>query len=328
MSAAEVREAVDQRFPGSDDDIARGRRDAPAGNEFVVFSKPELGRLSGADLEKVWDLLASLLDTYGVTVHQTLILTGPELESSGAMADHYGVINKISRLGRSALTEATEQALSEQYADELAGGALVLGGHQFLDAYPEFSPYALGVLFANQTVGRLGPGSYAVAASVDGQPVIILNGFHPRQLSFFNAEDTVCAFLRCSSDTAWQSLRGDLIGTTDPSKADPASIRGTLFADPAAFGLVTVSYNFNGVHMSAGPLEGLVELTRFFGGSLADYAFSSVLADAGFDADGIAALAENPTLEAGGERGSAFDLTEGVDAGAAATLLAGASSVD
>jgi len=53
-----------------------------------------------------------------------------------------------------------------------------------------------------------------------------------------------------------------------------------------------------------------------------------VLADAGFDADGIAALAENPTLEAGGERGSAFDLTEGVDAGAAATLLAGASSVD
>ena len=39
------------------------------------------------------------------------------------MAEHYGVINKISRLGRSALTEAAEQALVEQYADELEAGA-------------------------------------------------------------------------------------------------------------------------------------------------------------------------------------------------------------
>ena len=33
-------------------------------------------------------------------------------------------------------------------------------------------------------------------------PVVILNGFHPRQLSFFIAEDTVCAFLHGSSPTA------------------------------------------------------------------------------------------------------------------------------
>ena len=42
-------------------------------------------------------------------------------------------------------------------------------------------------------------------------------------------------------------------------------------------------------------------------------------------ADGVAELAENPTLEAGGERGSAFDLTEGIDAEPAAALLAGAT---
>jgi len=39
-------------------------------------------------------------------------------------------------------------------------------------------------------------------------------------------------------------------------------------------------------------------------------------------------LAENPTLEAGGERGSAFDLTEGVDAEPAAALLAGATPAE
>jgi hypothetical protein len=319
MNADVVRETVDQRFPGADR--------APAGNEFVIFSKPELGRLSAEDTARVWDLFASTLDSYGVRVHRTRILTGAELESTGVMAEHYGVINKISRLGRSALTEAAEQALVEQYASELDAGAQVLGGHQFLDAHPGFGPYSLGVLFANLSVGRLGPGTYAGVVTVDGQPIVILNGFHPRQLSFFTADDTVCAFLHGSSDTAWESLRNDLIGTTDPAKADANSIRGTLFADPAGFGLATVSSNFNGVHMSAGPLEGLVELARFFGGSVADYSFAAALAAAGVSSDGITALAENPTLEVDGERGSAFDLTEGVDAEPAATLLAGAKPV-
>jgi hypothetical protein len=92
--------------------------------------------------------------------------------------------------------------------------------------------------------------------------------------------------------------------------------------------LATVSYNFNGVHMSAGPLEGLVELVRFFGGSVGDYSFAAALRTAGVSDDGITRLAENPTLEVRGERGSAFDLTEGVDAGQAATLLAGATPAD
>lgn len=316
MSAATVREAVDQRLAGDDT--------TPAGNEFVIFSKPELGRLSSEDTAKVWDLFTSALDSYGVTVHRTRILTGAELESTGVMAEHYGVINKISRFGRSALTESAEQALVDQYGSELDAGALVLGGHQFLESYPEFGPYSLGVLFANLSVGRLGPGTYAGLVTVDGQPVVVLNGFHPRQLSFFTADDTVCVFLHASSATAWESLRADLIGTTDPAKADPASIRGTLYADPAGFGLATVSSNFNGVHMSAGPLEGLAELTRFFGGSLTDGTFAGALTSAGVDADRITELADNPTLEADGERGSAFDLTEGLDAEPAATLLAGA----
>ena len=317
MTAADVRDAVTERFPGGDD--------VPAGNEFVIFSKPELGRLTGADLAKVWDLFAELMNAHDVTVHQTMTLTGPELESSGAMQDHYGVINKISRLGRPTLTEPAEAALQETYGDVLDEAA-VLGGHQFLEEYPEFSPYALGVLFANAEVKRLGPGTYGAQVGVDGTPVIILNGFHPRQLSFFIAEDTVCAFLHCSSPTAWNTLRSDLIGTTDPSKADGVSIRGRLFADPASFGLETVSYNFNGVHMSAGPLEGLAELNRFFGAgaSVTEWSFARALAAAGVSPDGIAALLDNPTLEAGGERGSAFDLTEGVDAAEAAPLLASA----
>ncbi len=264
-----------------------------------------------------------------MTVHQTMILTGPELEARGAMQEHYGVINQISRLGRSALTEAAEQALQQAYGADL-DDAVVLGGHQFLTEYPEVSPYALGMLFANAEVQRLGPGTYAALVTVDGTPVVILNGFHPRQLSFFTAEDTVCAFLHCSSPTGWEVLRSDLIGTTDPAKADADSIRGRLFADPAAFGLQTVSYNFNGVHMSAGPLEGLAELHRFFGtgAPLTGWSFAKALVAAGVEPDRVAELVDNPILEAEGERGTAFDLTEGVDAPVAVELLATATPAE
>jgi hypothetical protein len=319
MTAEDVRSAVADRFPGSSD--------IPAENEFVIFSKPELGRLSGDDLARIWDLFADLLRTYDVTVHRSVTLTGEELESSGAMQDHYGVINKISRLGRPALTEPAEAALHQHYND-LLSAATVLGGHQFLAEYPDFSPYALGVLFANAEVVRLGPGTYAGLVKIDGTPVVILNGFHPRQLSFFTAPDTVCAFLHCSSPTDWSVLRSDLIGTTDPAKADAKSVRGRLFADPAGFGLETVSYNFNGVHMSAGPLEGLAELNRFFGTEqpITTWTFAQALAAAGISDDGVSALLDNPTLEASdGERGTAFDLTEELDAADAAALLAHAT---
>lgn len=317
MSAEDVQAAVDQRFGVTSDT-------APKGNEFVVFSKPELGRLTGENLDRVWDLISSALDRYDVTVHETMTLTGAELSASGVMADHYGVINMISRLGRSALTEAADAVLAADFAAELSGGAVVLGGHQFLASYPDFDAYSLGVLFASLPLRRLGPGSYAVVAKIDSQQVIVLNGFHPRQLSFFTAPDTVCAFLRCSSETSWQRLRTDLLGVTDPSAADADSIRGTLYADPAGFGLTAVTSNFNGVHMSAGPLEGLLELARFFGGSIADYTFATKLRSAGVSELGVRELAGNPTLTVDGTRGSAFDLSEGLDAIAAAELLSAA----
>jgi hypothetical protein len=146
---------VTERF-GSLEEHSEG----PSGNEFVIFSKPELGRLDEDRLGVVWDLFARSLADYGVRIHRVKIMTGPDLERAGAMQEHYGVINQISREGRPALTEAAEQALQQAYGDTL-DGAEVIGGHQFLDRYPEVSAYALAMLFANADVERLGPGTYA-----------------------------------------------------------------------------------------------------------------------------------------------------------------------
>ena len=326
MSAEAVQTAVSERFPQATTATSAGESAEPAANEFVIFSKPELGRLGDDDLAAVWDLFADSFRAHDVTVHRVKILTGPELEQAGAMQEHYGVINQISRLGRPALTDAAEQALQELYSDSL-DDAEVLGGHQFLERYPDVSPFALAMLFSNSSVGRLGPGTYAGPVKIDGASIIILNGFHPRQLSFFTADDAVCAFLHGSSPTDWEVLRSDLIGATDPSKAASGSIRGRLRADPASFGLSSVNSNFNGVHMSAGPLEGLGELERFFGEvqGLLDWQFAKALLAAGASSDDVTRFVANPVIEANGERGTAFDLTEGVNADAAAKLLTSAS---
>jgi hypothetical protein len=206
---------------------------------------------------------------------------------------------------------------------------MVLGGHQFLERYADVSPFALAMLFANAAVSRLGPGTYAAPVRIDGATVVILNGFHPRQLSFFTVDDAACAFLHASSPTDWEVLRSELIGATDPSKAAVRSIRGLLYADPAAFGLTAVNSNFNGVHMSAGPLEGLAELDRFFGEvqPLTGWSFARTLAAAGAPADAVTGFLENPVIQTDGERGTAFDLTEGVNPEPAAKLLVSARRV-
>jgi hypothetical protein len=328
MGAEAVAVAVSERFSQAATAAQAGGTPEPAGGEFVIFSKPELSRLSSTDLATVWDLFASSFAAYDVTVHRIKIMTGPELDQAGVMQRHYGVINQISRLGRPALTAAADQALRTLLAD-VGEDTVVLGGHQFLERYAEFSPFALAMLFSNASVSRLGPGAYAAPVRIDGGTVVILNGFHPRQLSFFTATDAACAFLHASSPTDWEVLRTELIGATDPSQATARSLRGTLYADPASFGLTAVNSNFNGVHMSAGPLEGLGELDRFFGEvkPLTDWLFARTLAAAGASTDAITGFLENPVIETNGERGTAFDLTEGMNPEPAAKLLVGARRV-
>ena len=199
-----------------------GSSAAPASNEFVIFSKPELGRLGDDDTDKVWDLFSAALGAYGVTVHRT---RDPHRSGAG---EHRGDGRALRRhqqdlpAGPFGPHRGRRAGPRRAVRRRARGARWCWVDTSSWQRYPDFSPYSLGVLFANLSVGRLGPGTYAGVVRWTADPVVILNGFHPRQLSFFTADDTVCAFLHCSSDTAWDSLRNDLIGTTDPAKADAA----------------------------------------------------------------------------------------------------------
>jgi hypothetical protein len=244
------------------------------------------------------------------------------------MANHYGVINRISRLGEEALTEAARENLHTQFAEDLSAGARVLGGEQFLAEQTDISPLALSVMNDNIGTTKLGGGSYCMKLNVLGQVYLLLNPFHAYQLVPFTTGDRAIVVMECRSQTDWKTLRGELTGATDPTRAPAGSIRAELLARKDEFGLADVNQGSNGVHLSAGPLEGMVELQRFFtdheAGKVLDWqdtAFGKQLANAGVSDDRICELAGNATVSHNGETESAFDLTEEVNASEALQRL-------
>jgi hypothetical protein len=238
------------------------------------------------------------------------------------MERHYGVINEVSRRGIQALTEAQFDRFSAQFGQ--VEDARVFGAHAFLDHHPESTSSDLRGAFSHADVHKIGPGIYAAWTRVAGTEVVLLNGFHPAQLDHFTSRGARMVALEYRSAQSWSHLRREIAGATDPTVAAETSIRHQLLRDRERFGL-EMSVNSNGIHLSAGPVEGCAEVIRFFGSGDREVPVSStVLGSALMQANAsgalIAAALEN-TLVISGE--SVFDATEELDIDDAVRLLTG-----
>ena len=302
----------------------------PSLHQFILFLKPEVTCVNdGADLGGVLDTVFGALDRFDVRVGAVRVLAGPYLKAHRIMDQHYGVINRISKGGKDALSQAASAKLWEVFGEMIEAGAQVLGGHQFLEEHPEFSPLALSVLNDNIGTTKLGGGAYAMKLKVLGRPFILLNPFHAYQLVPYNTDGRGIVVMEGLSSRPWKELRQQLAGATNPQKAEPGSIRNELLQRKTALGLPEVDQGLNGIHLSAGPLEGMVELIRFFADheknqpvTIAQTAFGALLGGRGLKTRDIDHLASNPVLERDGRAVTAFDLTEEADAAASASLLA------
>jgi len=161
-----------------------------------------------------------------------------------------------------------------------------------------------------------------------GKTTLVLNPFFGNQLVPFTSPGRALIVFEGRSKTSWADLRTKLCGATDPSAAVPGSIRNELLLNRDATGMTSVDKGSNGVHMSAGPLEGLVELQRFFtdheeGGHLKfiDLSFGAKLVEEGLTEEQVIHLASNPDVQHDGENISVFDLTEEKDGSESAVVL-------
>jgi len=298
-------------------------------NQFLFFLKPEATAAhEGVKVKECLELALNTLTSAGVQLGAVRVVGGKYLDQHDIMVQHYGVISKISKEGLAAISDTAKEVLHKTFAEELKAGAEVFGGHQFLAKFKQFNPYTLLIVNDNLGTTRLAGGTYLMKIKVLGKPYLVLNPFHSFQLVPYTTPGNAIIVFEGLSTLSWADLRNKLAGVTDPSAALPGSVRNQFLVNKAALGLKDVDKGSNGIHLSAGPLEGLVELQRFFSDHdskkhipYGSFAFGAYLKSKGASDETISKFASNPDFIKDGKKVSLFDLTEEKSFDAAADLL-------
>lgn len=303
-------------------------------HQFAIFLKPEV-TTPPSQLQAILEATSDVLEQNNVRVGAVRVLGGRYLRQHDVMSRHYGAISKISKQGKEALSQPAQKLLETQFDSYLAEGAVVVGGHQLLERESELTPFVLEVLTRNLGTTKIASGAYALPLKVLGKKYVVLNPFHPYQLQPYLNEENAIIALEGLSPQPWNVLRKRFCGVTDPEAAVPGSLRHTFWKRKDELQLRVVNQGHNGAHVSAGPLEGMVEIARLF--KAADesekwYACSGLtettfgwflLRGCGLSEAQMKDLSANPTvyMHDNCTRGPVFDLTEELDAEEAAVRI-------
>lgn len=302
--------------------------DLPYGkNQFLMFIKPEI-MLDSSNLKtkEMIELVLEKVAAFGLTVHDVKALSADYLDKNNIIAQHYGVINKLATDAKGTLAQSAREKFKEIFEKD-ASEVKLIGGIEFLEQYPEFTPFTADILWQARQSRKLAGGTYAQDIKIDDEIVYVINGFHPRQINHFTEKGRAIIVLTLSGDTDWEKVRDDMIGNTFPEKAVAGSIRAEFLAKKDFFGLPEVGPGNNGIHLSAGPVEGLIELIRYNSDFSAnklktatDYPFGQKLVDL-FGKETTDKILSNPNVDVDGKQVSVFDLTELKNADEAIDLL-------
>jgi hypothetical protein len=285
-------------------------------HEFLFFIKPEITiKDENIKLHPILEMMFDKLGRFGLNVHEISILGADYLDRFNIIAQHYGVINAMSRRPHDFLTsEAKEKFRNIYHLDP--DKVNLLGSLEFLEHYPQFNAVSLEELWMGSETFKLAGGTYCAQVNVQSHPVYLVNGFHPRQLIHFTEKGRSIVTFRLAGDLDWSAARNEFIGKTNPADALPGSLRNDLLANQKKYGLFTVSSGRNGFHLSAGPVEGLVELIRYCSeystGRLknaGDFIFGKLLKQSFTDKE-IGMICDNQAVMYNGKKISVFDVTE------------------
>ncbi|WP_178932449.1 hypothetical protein [Oceaniferula marina] len=301
--------------------------DAQGSNEFLFFIKPELLLdTPGLDTRQIMAMIFEKITAFDLTVKNARVLSAGYLSKHGIIAQHYGVINQIARDVQTAASDGAKQTFESIFGEPFSS-APVLGGLEIIARFPELSAVSLDYLWQNTKAEKLAGGTYASSITLDGEAIYLVNGFHPRQLEHFTQPGRCIVALTLTGDISWKEARQSLIGATAPDAAQTGSIRRTLLDNMEAYGLKAVNSSWNGVHLSAGPIEALTELIRYQSDfeqqnilTAEDFSFGRDLVET-FGAEKTASILANPNVETADGAISVFDLTEEKNTAEALELL-------
>lgn len=284
-------------------------------NEFLIFFKPEIFLGDKENQIKRVGIMLEMIKKYDVDIDGMIAVAGPYIEEKGIMASHYGFINQLSNNASKLITEDDKKKMSELLGESI-DTLPILGGHEVLKEFPDFNPITLDNFWFTKKSIKVKGGMYFQKFNHNERDFILVDGFHPAQLAYFTNIHHKVLLLIGHSKTDWKILRGDLIGSTFPEKADPSSIRGILYTKSNELGLGKVDIAANGIHLSAGPFEGMSEIANFVGKSLnkdllMETTTAKALVKVGLNKDQIYTISQNPTITTvDGKMKDIYGLTE------------------
>lgn len=287
---------------GKDVPLAPFRFTTDRRNELLFFLKPELfsGR-SPEVLDELLNLILGRIEEAGLRIDGAYALSGSWLRAHGVMDRHYGYINQLSRGASKILSDDDKAEILRRLEwNASPSGVSFVGGHEFLQENPSYDAEGVNRLWETQKSIKLRGGLYVQRFEVEGKPFVMVDGFHPQQLSHYTVDQQRIVVALCHSDTDWSTLRDRLIGDTFPERAVPESLRGVLWSERERLDLKEISVAYNYVHLSAGPFEGLHEIRNFLGSGLVEgfrveeTVVGRAMTATGYSRDAIERVLSNP----------------------------------
>ena len=290
-------------------------------NEAFVFIKPH------ANNAEVQNLVRAKFVEKGIEIVSEGEIGGATIDANGFIDQHYYSIASKATLCKPADLNVPAAKFAEFFGEEWVD---VLAEERALNAIDFKEKLGLSAEDLNakwDATGepggkrfKFGGGFYCGMIEHDGKPYYTFNAFFMRMRGKFTSSEASIHYFAvrfAPSALRWKDFRGNVLGPTDPSKAPPESLRGTLFSGWEGFGLASApNTGDNCVHASASPFEGLCERQNWLKTTLIDDEFGKALLAAGVSEAFIKAGTVDPqvVLPGGeGKMGSFFDQLEDLD---------------
>ncbi|GMH61270.1 hypothetical protein TrRE_jg352 [Triparma retinervis] len=299
-------------------------------NIALIFIKPH------AVSDKIKEFVSGEIKDAGLTMLHEGEMSAEDIESKGCIDKHYASIAKSAmdtNPGDLGVTDEKKAEFQKTFGStwdesiELGlifnakGAAEKLGTMDGDDLVP-LDGKGLDALWAKaEKRVKLAPGLYVSNIGED-EPLYVINGFYMAMREKY-VQGSGIYFYVVGFDPevmSWAQFRGEVIGATDPEQAPEGSIRGKMLANWETEDLDLDSkpnVGDNGVHASAGPIEGLKERTVWLGLAPEDDPFGSELLKwTGGKVATIAPWLDDAEVDEAKHyelKGKMFDLTEDKD---------------
>ena len=286
-------------------------------NKALVFIKPHA---SGNDA--VRHLVLDHLKRAGCVVCESGVLTGPELDASGAIDRHYAAISSCAFVQTPQelfVSSETKKAFAAKFSVEWDRASRV-NLKALFEANPSVTADEVDDAWNSSVRFKLSPGTYVARLENFGDAnmnVFVVNGFYAKMRETYAHPDAKVLYYSIEfkeSDLSWEKFRKNVVGSTDPRRAAKESIRHTLHETWRELGLgVELDYGNNGVHASAGPLEAIRERATWLGVLPHTDPTYVALTTSGVSPELVESWLANEVVPIDGETGPAFDLLEDKD---------------